>query len=257
MNKGLLVRVAIDSTSGGWNGPCDEKEFCYVPMGSSRNLTMSYDRAYEPYRRAVEAFLPCSVNRRCRWPRRLPLVGHFDPDFEHLSFGDGGKRGDRIVSNLAKGDCIVFYAGLRSVDTGSLVYSIIGFYVIDRVLFGRDVPQEDWHRNAHTRDGGCKDGGDIVVFAKHCVSGRLLHHIPIGSYREGAWRVRQDLLEEWGGLDVRNGYIQRSVHLPMFKDSSRFKQWFDRQNPVLLQSDNPECTQTERLPSRSSGRDQG
>lgn len=148
-------------------------------------------------------------------------------------------RGARIFSEISPGDFLVFYAGLRSVDTGCLKYSIIGFYVIDHMIKARDVPQEDWHRNAHTRDGGCHRDGDVVLFAKPGESGRLLRHLQIGSYRDGAWRVTEDLLAEWGGLSVKNGYIQRSAYLPMFTDPKRFMAWFKRQNPQLIALDNP------------------
>jgi hypothetical protein len=246
MNNGLLIRVAIDSTSGGWNGPCDDDGFCYVPMGSSHKLTENYDRAYHPYRRAVSAFLPDSAHHRTHWPRQLPSRGHFDPDFEHLSYGDAGRRAARIRSHLANGGFIVFYAGLRSVHSGELCYSIIGFYAIDGVLSGLSVRRADWHRNAHTRGGGCTDEGTIVVFGRRGESGRLRRHIPIGSYRSRAWRVRRDILREWGGLDVRDGYIQRSGHLPAFRDTTRFLRWFHRQRPEFISVNNPRSVRSER-----------
>lgn len=239
MSNGLLVRVGIDLTAGGWNSPCNEKEFCYVPMGNSVDMSSSYDEAYAPYREVVDSFLPETASKLCRWPRLMPRQGHFDPDFRHLSFGDAGSRGSRILSMIGEGDFIVFYAGLRSVDTGFLIYSIIGFYVVDRIYPGRDVPQADWHRNAHTRHGGCRSDGEVVLFAKPGVSGRLLHHLPIGTYRERAWRVRPDLLTEWGDLDISNGYIQRSAYLPSFKKPELFLKWFHRQNPCLLDKNNP------------------
>ena len=239
MNHGLLVRVAIDSTSGGWNAPCDEEQFCYVPMGSSDDLTDAYDRAYHPYRRSVSEFLSESAHHRTRWPSQLPRAGHFDPDFGHLSYGDGGQRAARIRSHLSEGGFIVFYAGLRSVRTGKLCYSIIGFYAIDGVLSGPSVRRADWHRNAHTRGRGCTDEAAIVVFARPGESGRLRHHIPIGGYRKGAYRVRRDLLHEWGGLDVRDGYIQRSVYLPAFIAPAQFLRWFRRQRPEFLTVNNP------------------
>src|SRR5205823_6395727 len=165
MNNGLLIRVAIDSTSGGWNAPCaDDGGFCYVPMGSSDDLTEDYVRAYHPYRHTVSTFLRDSAHRRTHWPGVLPRWGHFDPDFEHLSYGDCGQRATRIRSHLADGGFIVFYAGLRSIHNGELCYSIIGFYAVDRVLSGPSVRRPDWHRNAHTRGGGCTDEGTIVVF---------------------------------------------------------------------------------------------
>jgi hypothetical protein len=159
--------------------------------------------------------------------------------FRHLSFGDGGNRGARILSVIGEGDFLAFYAGLRSVDTGYLVYSIIGFFIIDKICQGRDVPEKDWHRNAHTRNGGCHTDGDVVLFAKPGVSGRLLRHLPIGTYREKAWRVSQDILTEWGGLGIKNGYIQRSAYLPRFKRPDLFLKWFELQSPKLIGLDNP------------------
>jgi len=240
MNNGLLIRVAIDSTSGGWNGPCDDSGgFCYVPMGSSNDLTDDYDRAYYPYRRTVSAFLTDLAHPRCHWPTQLPRCGHFDPDFEHLSYGDAGQRAARIRSVLADGGFLAFFAGLRSIHSGELCYSIIGFYAIDRVLSSPSVRRSDWHRNAHTHGGGCTDEGTIVVFARAGESGRLRRHIPIGSYRRRAYRVRRELLHEWGGLDVRDGYIQRSVYLPAFNEPKRFLRWFHRQPHELIRVNNP------------------
>jgi hypothetical protein len=244
MRKGLLIRVGIDSTAGGWNAPCDEQSFCYVPMGKSKSddLTKNYDVGYRPYECAVSAFVPDSAPRRVRWPYRLPRYGHFDPDFKHLSYGDCNQRAARIRDKLsdADGSFIVFYAGLRSTRTDKLCYSIIGFYAIERVMSGPSVRHADWHRNAHTRDGGCSDKNTVVVFARRGESGRLCHHIPIGGYRGGAWRVTRKLLDEWGGLDVKDGYIQRSVFLPQFLDGNRFLRWFDRQKPVLIRENNPQ-----------------
>jgi len=239
MNNGLLVRVAIDLTAGGWNGPCDDAGgFCFVPMGNS-TLTESYDPAYRDYRTAVLRFLPEAAHHSTHWPHSLPKEGHFDPDFKHLSYGDCGRRAARIRKHLGGGDFLVFYAGLRSVRTGTLCYSLIGFFGVERILSGPEVPRADWSRNAHTRDSGCADPNTIVVFARPGESGRLLHHIPIGSYRDGAYRVEQSILSEWGGLGVKNGYLQRSRFLPAFTDGSRFLRWFRSQKPELIQADNP------------------
>jgi Nucleotide modification associated domain 3 len=40
---------------------------------------------------------------------------HLDPDFEVLTFGDQGRRGNRI-SMLSSGDLLAFFATLRPVD---------------------------------------------------------------------------------------------------------------------------------------------
>ena len=60
-------------------------------------------------------------------------------------------------------------------------------------------------------------------------SGRLQRCLPIGEYRDRAYRVRRDLLEEWGGLSVKDGYLQRSARLPRFLDAPRFMDWLESQ----------------------------
>lgn len=207
-------------------------------MGNS-TLSENYDPAYGDYQKAVLRFLPASAHPSTRWPQWLPKEGHFDPDFNHLTYGDCGRRAARILKHLGAGGFLVFYAGLRSVRTGSLCYSLIGFFEVERVLKGPDVPSADWKRNAHTRASGCADPNTIVVFARSGESGRLRHHIPIGSYRDGAYRVERGILGEWGGLGVKDGYLQRSVFLPAFTDGSRFLRWFRNQKPELIQADNP------------------
>lgn len=210
-------------------------------MGSSDDLTEDYDSRYGSYQRIVAAMVPDSAPASVRWPRRLPRIGHFDPDFDHLTYGDAGQRAARMRSVLSDGNdsFIAFYAGLRSIHTGKLVYSIIGFYAIDRIVAAPDVPRSDRHRNEHTRTDGCSDEGEVVVFARPGESGRLLKHIPIGSYRRRAYRVTRTLLDEWGGLDVKDGYIQRSVFLPRFLEPERFLDWFHGQKPAMIPRNNP------------------
>jgi hypothetical protein len=59
--------------------------------------------------------------------------------------------------------------------------------------------------------------------------------IPIGEYRDRAYRVRRDLLDAWGGLSVSDGYIQRSAVPPLFREPAKFLHWLWRQNPMLVQ----------------------
>lgn len=238
---GLLVRVGIDSDFGKWNAPCaQDGSFCYVPMGVGTPVT-AHDSRYLRFGRHVGKYLNRfgHFDRRCRFPEKLPMIAHCDPDFRHLTYGDQGRRAARIRKQLGEGDFLAFYAGLRSIETGMLVYSIIGFYVIEKMIDGHSAPKRLWHRNEHTRHGGCKDLGTSVVFASRGESGRLLSHIPIGSYRNGAYRVFPSLLRAWGAIDVNDGYIQRSGHLPRFERPASFIHWFHRQRPTLVAHDNP------------------
>ncbi len=117
-----------------------------------------------------------------------------------------------------------------------MIYALIGLYVVDRVILAREIPKHDWHRNAHTRRV-CDDTG-IVVFGQPYVSGRLEKCLVIGEFRGNAYRVRKELLEEWGGLTVNDGWIQRSAVLPQFKDPDKFQKWFGKQGTRLIARNN-------------------
>jgi hypothetical protein len=45
-------------------------------------------------------------------------------------------------------------------------------------------------------------------------------------------------MEEWGGIKVRDGYIQRSGNLPQLSDPEKFCKWFKNQDVKLLRKNN-------------------
>jgi hypothetical protein len=108
---------------------------------------------------------------------------------------------------------LAFFASLRPVDPPSrpLIYALIGLYVIEEIVPTISVPKAQWTENAHTRR--VPGDGEIVVRARPGVSGRLQRCIPIGELRGGVYRVRNDLLAAWGGLDIKDRYIYRSARL--------------------------------------------
>ena len=164
---------------------------------------------------------------------------HLDPDFECLTYGDeGGRRGAGMV-NMSDGDLLVFYGGLRPVHPceHTLVYALMGMYVVQEVVPVADVPPPLWHENAHVRK--VKRGEtDIVVRAKPGVSGRFDRCVPIGEFRKGAYRVQQKVLDAWGGLSVKDGFIQRSAVPPSFNDPRKFLNWLKKQDIRLLARNN-------------------
>jgi hypothetical protein len=101
----------------------------------------------------------------------------------------------------------------------------------------RRLPEPRWSENAHTRR--VPRDGEIVVRARPGVSGRLRQCIRIGELRGGVYRVRNDLLTAWGGLDIKDGYIHRSARLPGFNDAGKFYRWFCAQKPELVAANNP------------------
>jgi hypothetical protein len=111
-------------------------------------------------------------------------------------------------------------------------------YKIKAIVQAKSVSQSQWAENAHTRRS--PNDSDIVVYAEPNYSGRLRRCIPIGELRDGMYRVRNDLLDAWGGLDVRDGYIQRGGWPPAFQAANRFYDWFLAHKPELVAQNNPE-----------------
>ncbi|MDP3919239.1 MAG: hypothetical protein Q8R76_00310 [Candidatus Omnitrophota bacterium] len=242
--KALLIRVGADCSSGRFNGPMNgmTREFVYIPIPESCDVHADLATPYALFDAALQCF-----------GEVLPkhLVGrntHLDPDFEHLTYGDQGQRAVQITSYLERGDLVVFYAGLRDLHPrAQLVYAIIGLYVIDDIIAARSVPKDRWHENAHTRRVlRPSSKNDVIIKGKKEVSGRLRSCLPIGSYRSSGdapekrpcYRVLPDLLRAWGGLDVSDGFIQRSARLPKFIDADKFYTWFNDQKVEFLEKNN-------------------
>jgi hypothetical protein len=232
----LLCRVGADqSRSGGsWNGLVDARsgKFVYVAIPEARPVHPGMEKPYnalEPFILKFGGTLPEVLNTRHM---------HLDPDFEYLTYGDQGERAKQLRANLQSGDLLVFYASLADVDAKKLVYAIIGLYVVADLVMATEVSPTRLDTNAHTRRILQPGATDLIVRGRPGVSGRLECCLPIGDYRERAYRVWPDLLAEWGGLSVKDGYLQRSARLPRFLDPERFQNWFKSRKAVLLQNNN-------------------
>jgi hypothetical protein len=233
----LLIRVAADLSKGGgsWNGPLDGQsgEFAYVSIPENLAVHVGYEKPYSALSPALARFgvqLPTWLNGR-----RM----HLDPDFQNLTYGDAGERAKQIREYLQPGDLAVFYGALRDVrrSTG-LTYCLLGLFIVDHLKLAIEVAEEDRDVNAHTRRMLEPGSQDVIVFGRPNASGRLERCIPIGEYRDRAYRVRRDVLAEWGGLSVKDGYLQRSARLPRFLDVPRFLKWLDARSPTLVQKNN-------------------
>lgn len=235
--KALLVRIGVDQAYGGWNAPVDAKgRFVYVPIPEKRGTAFhpGLERGYGEVLPALERF--CRAHDRdlhgdLRFPQELlkhPM--HLDPDFECLTYGDVGSRRGAEMVNMAEGDLLVFYGGLRPVHVCEhrLLYALMGLYVVEDVVPVASVLPQHWYENAHVRK--VKLGlTDIVVRAKRGVSGRFDRAISIGEWRGGAYRIRRHILNAWGGLSVKDGFVQRSAVPPVLNDPTQFLRWFRRQ----------------------------
>jgi hypothetical protein len=166
---------------------------------------------------------------------------HLDPDFEHLTYGDRGAKGRQLANTVSGGDLLIFYAGLKDVTSGAIVYALIGLFVVDRIVSAVDWPANEADLNAHTRRILSADADDIIVVARPAVSGRLQQCIPVGTYRNRAYRIREDVLLAWGNISARDGYIQRSAVFPSLLRPDRFLEWWKGPRVRLVSSNNVEA----------------
>lgn len=234
--KGVLLRVGIDQTFGEWNGPVDpdDLEFVYLPIPDDLNSFHSgLEVTYDSFNGDLRAF---AKDRQSDIPIVLPstLIGkgcHLDPDFSELTYGEQPHGRGKKISALEQGDFIAFFASLQPIRPceHKLIYALIGIFFVDKIVCVKDVATEQWHINAHTRRR-TSDPNDLVVFADPEKSGRFESCILIGSYRNRAYRVREDLLATWNGLDIKDGFIQRSVNPPSFLDPQAFLTWMESQS---------------------------
>jgi hypothetical protein len=241
--NGALVRVAIDQSkrSGLWNGPmvAETGRFCYIPIPDKEG------KLYRPgLRRGYNEVLAAlnnlsATHKSCLLPEALLNRSmHLDPDFAYLTYGDNGSKQGRALKNLVRGDFLAFFSSLRCIEDGKLVYALIGFYEISENIAASKVRRERQHENAHTRWRPISET-DIIIRANPGLnrSGRLEKCIPIGEYRDGAYRLTKELERAWGGLDVKDGFLQRRV-TPRFTKPGTFRKWLDQQNVTLIHANN-------------------
>ncbi len=244
--KALLIRIGVDQAYGGWNAPVDaEGRFVYVPIPEKLGTPFhpGLERRYSEVLPPLERFCDvhgCDLCGDLRFPQNLldhPM--HLDPDFEYLTYGDEGARRGAGMVNMHDGDLLVFYGGLRPLHRceHKLVYALMGLYVVQEVVPAGRVPPDRWRENAHVRKAK-RGETDIVVRAKRDVSGRFDRCVTVGEWRSGAYRVRRDLLDEWGGLSVKDGFIQRSAVPPAFNRPGRFLAWLQKQDIQLIERNN-------------------
>lgn len=244
----VVVRVGIDQAYGQWNGPVDPvtHEFVYVPIPEERATLPELATPYTRVASSLAAFAKGRVvdAKACALPSTL--LGrqmHLDPDFQKLSYGNNpNSRGD-IINGLVANDVVVFYAGLRPCRAGGaeregkLIYAIIGLYRVFEVVQLATVEKARRHENAHTRRV-TPTPEDVIVRAAPGTSGRLRRCLPIGDFRDRAYRVTPPLLASWGQLSCRDGYLQRSAIPPTVLEPARFLAWFEKQEPELIQENN-------------------
>ena len=133
---------------------------------------------------------------------------------------------------------LAFYSALRDIGRErALLYALIGLLVVEEIVDAASVPAERYDENAHTRRDPL-DPTDVIVRGRPGESGRLERCLPFCEYRDGSYRVRSPLLEQWGGISSRNGFVVRAPWLISVGDPQRFLEWFHSHDPSLVNRNN-------------------
>jgi hypothetical protein len=232
--KGILLRVGCDQTvpGGSWNAPVNTEtwDYAYVPIPA--------DEANHNHIAPCPTY-SCFENSVRRLGTELPghLSGdrkaHLDPDFVSLTIGEPFKNGRLalrgiIMNELSEGDIIAFYAAFKPIQPGyksNLAYCLFGIFRVKCKSRVRDLAPEKQARCAHGRRDGAEN--DLVIWGDSSLSGRFEKAIPFGSYRNGAYRVEKRLLDVWGGLRIKDGYVQRGMRPPHFEETDKFLDWLN------------------------------
>lgn len=155
------------------------------------------------------------------------------------------------MKKLGDGDgdkFVIFYSSMEPIhEPRPLEYGIIGILKVQTVKQVKDITDAaETSRNIHARR--CAPvGTDVVVFGEPAdKSGRLERYLPIGEqWSNGSYYLQDSLKGEWGGIcnitgstDIKGG-IQRSFYPIWLCNPRKFFEWWEQQNPTLVQINNP------------------
>ncbi len=204
--KILFLRVGIDTGSGGTLGPIfSNRTFEYVPIPENPAKLSARSVYYNklPARSGgmLDQFVPVRYQKG---------AAHYDPEFLTYTYGDPTLNKRRQLLHLAKGDYLVFYAGLRSHDlSGNKLLYVIGYFAVKNV---HNIPYSSiWphpnypflYNNAHFRRNAYDPG--LVVVEGFQEESRLLQKAELISDEA------QTVLPEITSIVGFDGSIKRAI----------------------------------------------
>ncbi len=129
--KAVLLRIGIDTGSGGIHGPLfKDGSFEYVPIPDMTNGEGIDERRYGNtigrFGRELVQYFPKTKQDKMK---DRPI--HFDPEFQSFTYGDI-KRPKARLRNLESGDFLIFYCGLQGFDYKSEPHLyLMGYFEVE------------------------------------------------------------------------------------------------------------------------------
>lgn len=158
MTRAVLLRVGIDSGSGGIQGPLfKDGSFEYICIPDKKGVSVhTYGSLLGRNGSPHSAYFP--MRKREEIAKRHV---HLDPEFDTFTYGDPTTP-KRSLRTLEKGDCLIFYAGLQGWDdetgwtqTVAPALYIIGYFVVEMAGMAEDFSkatlQVEFGENFHVR----------------------------------------------------------------------------------------------------------
>jgi hypothetical protein len=197
MRKAVLLRVGIDSGSGGIQSPLfNDGSFEFVCIPDNKRVSdHKYGTCIGKNKRPHSDYFPAR-RREVMAQRHI----HLDPEFETFTYGDPTTP-KRSLRKLDRGDYLIFYCGLQEwdADTGwrndqPPALFIAGYFVVElagmALDFTKRVLREQFGQNFHVRYPSVfKKQREELVLVKGGSESRLLetaHQISsIGMDRSG------------------------------------------------------------------------
>ncbi len=190
----VLLRIGIDSGSGGIHGPLfADGTFEYIPIPDGQGVDeRTYGNTVGRHGRNLIDYFPPSMQARMA---DQPM--HVDPEFESFTYGDPTppKAGLR---RLNPGDLLVFYCGLKGWDFPSepALY-IMGYFAVERAGRAADFSKAERDRlfsnNFHVRHRRVFNRQkESLVLVKGTTDSRLLQR-PVRISAEGVDRAGKPL----------------------------------------------------------------
>lgn len=142
--KIALLRVAIDTGSGGMHGPLfKDGSFEHIPIPDLDGVgEWTYSTMMGRYGRPFVEYFRTDYRRLQMANRRI----HHDPEFETFTYGDPTtpKSG---LKNLQPGDMLVFYCGLEGCDfkCGPGLY-LMGYFEVEAAGLAKDFADQELQR---------------------------------------------------------------------------------------------------------------
>ena len=224
----VLSGIAADTTNASPTPRLyEDGSFDYIPIPETARDETAETRTYADFSTRngkaadyLDRIYPGGGDEAIKSDALSDFPVHHDPNFEALTYGECRPAYVKRLRRLEEGDAVAFYTGLRDKESDALHRYVIGYFVVDNVVYFEDFDDEtvlrrirDHPENAHAKRfeaTGRVDENLVIVEGKDGglldTAFRISQRTPSGHYylRDAL----QDTFDpEPSGREDRNAYL--------------------------------------------------